>query len=121
TISILFGILTAMLGSISFLTKLRKERKDKINKEVELEKDDIETRIVQGINFEKSIQDILVKNNLNFHKMEGPNDLGFDFVVRLNQSERIAISVKYVNSSRSLNMSSIDRLFHPFMRVNHPG
>lgn len=120
-ISIILGILTAMLGSISFITKLRKERKDKINKQVELEKDDIETRIVQGINFEKSIQDILVKNELNFKKMEGPSHLGFDFVVRLNQNDRIAISVKYVNSSRSMNMSLIDRLFHPFMRVNHPG
>lgn len=121
TLSVLLGVLTAILGSISFLTKLRKERKDKINKEVELEKDDIETRIVQGMNFEKSIQDILVKNNLNFHRMEGPSDMGFDFVVRLNQNERIAISVKYVNSSRSLNMSSIDRLFLPFMKVDHPG
>lgn len=121
TISILLGILTTMLGIVSFLTRLRKERKDKINKEVELEKDDIETRIVQGINFEKSIQDILVKNNLNFQKKEGPSDLGFDFVVRLNQNERIAISVKYVNNFRSLNRSSIDRLFYPFMRVNHPG
>lgn len=121
TISILLGILTAMLGSISFLTKLRKERKDRINKEVEQEKDDIETRIVQGINFEKSIQDILIKNNLDFKKMEGPNDIGFDFVVRLNQNVRIAISVKYVNSSRSLNMSSIERLFQPFMRSDYPG
>jgi hypothetical protein len=121
TISILIGILTTFLGSLSFLTKLRKERKDKINKEVELEKDDIETRIVRGMNFEKSIQDILIKNNLDFQKTEGPSDLGFDFVVRLNNTERIAISVKYVNSSRTLNMSSIDRLFHPFMRVNHPG
>jgi hypothetical protein len=120
TISVLL-LSISMIGFISFLTKLSRERKDKINKEVELEKDDIETRIVQGMNFEKSIQDILLKNKLNFSKIAGPNKSGYDFMVKLNSVDRLPISVKYLNSSGSLDMSSIDRLFSPFIKINQRG
>lgn len=120
-LSVLMGLLTALLGSFSFLTKLRKERKESIKIKVESEKEDIESRIIRGINFEKSIEEILRKNNLDYQVADGPKDLRFDFLVRLNNNSRFAISVKYINNRNALNLSSIERLFHPFRKVEYPG
>ncbi|WP_108422765.1 hypothetical protein [Flagellimonas amoyensis] len=120
-LSILMGVTTALLGSFSFLTKLRKERRESIKDKVESEKEDIENRIIKGINFEKSIEEILRKNNLSYRSTDGPRDLGFDFLILLNESSRVAISVKYINNRNALNMSSIDKLFYPFRKVNYPG
>lgn len=120
-LSVLMGVITALLGSFSFLTKLRKERKETIKNKVESEKEDIENRIIKGLNFEKSIEEILKKNNLDYKVADGPKDLGFDFLVRLSQNSRFAISVKYVNNRNAMNMSSIERLFYPFRKVDYPG
>src|SRR5690606_8051171 len=101
--------------------KLRKERKETIKNKVESEKEDIENRIIKGLNFEKSIEEILKKNNLNYKVADGPKDLGFDFLVHLSENSRFAISVKYINSRNAMNMSSIERLFYPFRKVDYPG
>lgn len=121
TLSILMGILTALLGSFSFLTKLRKERKESIKDQVESEKEDIESRIIKGINFEKSIEEIIKKNNFNYQIADGPRDLGFDFMIRLNDESSVAISIKYLNNKIALNMASIEKLFYPFRKYDYPG
>ena len=67
-ISIIIGILATMLGSFSFFSKLRKEKKQSIDIEVEKEKEGIQEQIIKAVNFENMIADILAKNNLKYEK-----------------------------------------------------
>lgn len=119
-ISIIGGILATFLGSFSFLSKLRKEKKQSIDIEVEKEKDGIQEQIIKAVNFENMIADILAKNNINYEKVGG-KDTGFDFAVHLDKEKRLFISTKYMSSGRSINISAINRLTYPFKNLNAYG
>lgn len=118
--SILIGIITASIGSLSFFIKIKKERKQNIKQQVEQEKDEIENRIINAIHFEKSVRNILKKNKILFTLNEDIKDLGFDFKVQINNLKRVYISVKYISDYRPFSTSEIDKILFPHTEVNIP-
>ncbi len=119
-ISIIIGILATMLGSFSFFSKLRKEKKQSIDIEVEKEKEGIQEQIIKAVNFENMIADILAKNNLKYEKVGG-KDTGFDFAIRLDKEKRLFISTKYMSSGRSINLDTINKMTYPYKHLDAYG
>jgi len=119
-ISIILGIIITFLGIWSFLIKLRKEKKQTIDNEIEEEKEVLQEHIMNSLNFHRIIGDILEVNKINFGIADG-NLRGIDYVVYLGKEKRLFISTNYLSAGESISIERIRTIRNTYKRYKEGG
>ncbi len=116
----LLGVIIALLGLISVYQKVRQEKEVEVENTVEEREEKIAFRVREGVELASTVESIFKELIPEHNIRRYLGDRGFDFSVRLPDSSKIGVEIKYTETGL-IPVRTIDQLIKAVSSSNMRG